>query len=273
VPLTDAAVRNAKPGGAPLKIYDGLGLYLLVQPQGGKLWRLKYQFDGKEKLLSLGSYGDVLLKEARRKREEARELLREGKDPSQLRKEQKAAQILAATNSYEAVARMWHAHWKGNKNAKHAAGVLARLERDVFPTVGPLPFESVTARQLVQAALKIEERGAPEYAKRALQTAAQIGRYSPQSPETRCRRTLRRESQTMLATNLLLRPSTSLLFAALDSESPLNGGQGTALDAEQPILALPFDAMPRTRRRRSKAARSRSRCTQVNGLGLANAAV
>ena len=178
MPLTDVAARNAKPGGRPQKLFDGQGLYLLVQPQGGKLWRLKYRFAGKEKLLSLGSYADVSLKEARQKRDRARGQLRDGHDPGELRKETRAAHFMAAMNSYEAVARAWHMRWSEGKNAKHAAGVLSRLERDVFPAVGSLPLESVTAAHLAACALKIEARGAPEYAKRALQTAAQIGRYA-----------------------------------------------------------------------------------------------
>jgi integrase len=178
MPLTDVAVRNAKPGARPLKLFDARGLYLLVQPKGGKLWRLKYRFAGKEKLLSFGSYSEVSLKEARLKRDKARELLRDGLDPSLVRQATKVSQLAAAMNSYEAIARAWHIRWSTGKNAKHAAGVLSRLERDVFPSVGSMPFESVTAAHLAACALAIEARGAPEYAKRALQTAAQIGRYA-----------------------------------------------------------------------------------------------
>ena len=178
MPLTDAALKSAKPGDRPAKLFDANGLYLLVQPTGTKLWRLKYRFAGKEKLLSLGSYSDVSLKQARQRRDEAREEIRIGQDPSRLRKETKVAQLAAASNSYEAVARAWHLRWKAGKNPKHAAGVLSRLESDVFPAVGPISFEAVTTAQLVTCALAIEARGAPEYAKRALQTAAQIGRYA-----------------------------------------------------------------------------------------------
>src|SRR6478609_1276798 len=102
MPLTDTAVRNAKPCDRPLKLFDARGLYLLVQPKGGKLWRLKYRFGGKEKLLSFGSYSEVSLKEARLKRDKAREQLRDGIDPSQLRQATKAAHVAAAMNSYEA---------------------------------------------------------------------------------------------------------------------------------------------------------------------------
>ena len=178
MPLTEVAARNAKPGERPFKVFDAQGLYLLVQPQGGKLWRLKYRFAGKEKLLSFGSYPEVSLREARQRRDKARKQLRDDQDPSQLRKATKATQLIAAMNSYEAIARAWHIRWSTGKNAKHAAGVLSRLERDVFSSVGSMPFESVTAAHLAACALAIEARGAPEYAKRALQTAAQIGRFA-----------------------------------------------------------------------------------------------
>jgi integrase len=178
MPLTDVSVRNAKPGDSPLKLFDGQGLYLLVKPQGGKLWRLKYRISGKEKLLSFGSFPEVSLKEARQRRDKARQQLRDDQDPGELRKEAKVAEATAASKSYEAVSRAWHIRWSTGKNAKHAAGVLSRLERDVFPSVGSMPFESVTAAHLAACALAIEARGAPEYAKRALQTAAQIGRYA-----------------------------------------------------------------------------------------------
>lgn len=129
-------------------------------------------------MLSFGSFPEVSLKEARQRRDKAREQLRDDQGPSELRKEAKVAELMAAMKSYEAVARAWHMRWSSGKNSKHAAGVLSRLERDVFPSVGTMPFESVTAAHLAACALAIEARGAPEYAKRALQTASQIGRYA-----------------------------------------------------------------------------------------------
>lgn len=178
MPLTDVMVRNLKPEEKAYKKFDGTGLFLLVQPTGGKLWRLKYRFGGKEKLLALGAYDELSLKDARRQRDLAREKLYNGQDPGEFRKLAKLAQRTAVRGTYQAVALAWHEHWGHNKNAKHRAGVLSRLEADVFPSLGALPFESVTAQHLVACALRIEERGAPEYAKRCLQTAAQIGRFA-----------------------------------------------------------------------------------------------
>lgn len=103
--LTDTAIRSAKPGSKPLKLSDEKGLFLLVTPTGGKWWRLKYRFDGKEKLLSLGVYPDTGLKDARTRRDEARKLLAEGVDPSANRKAQKTTRTEQAANSFEVVAR------------------------------------------------------------------------------------------------------------------------------------------------------------------------
>jgi len=129
MPLTDVAARNAKPAERLQKLFHGQVLYLLVQPRGAKRWRLKYRFAGKEKLLSLGSYSEVALKEARLRRDKAREQLRDGLDPCQLRKEAKATPLVAAVRSYEAVALAWNRRCSCGKNPKHAAGVLSRLFR------------------------------------------------------------------------------------------------------------------------------------------------
>jgi len=111
MPLTETAVRNAKPQEKPAKLYDGRGLYLEVSPAGGKWWRLKYRFDGKEKRLSLGIYPDVSLKDARNRRDAARKLLADGTDPSENRKAQKSARAGQAANSFEVVTREWFAKY------------------------------------------------------------------------------------------------------------------------------------------------------------------
>ena len=105
MPLTDATIRTAKPGSKPVRLFDGGGLYIEISPAGGKLWRLKYRFDGKEKRLALGSYPQITLAEAREKRDQARKLLANGIDPSEHRKEQKAASKELAAHTFEKVAR------------------------------------------------------------------------------------------------------------------------------------------------------------------------
>ncbi|RQS14061.1 DUF4102 domain-containing protein [Burkholderia sp. Bp8998] len=107
MPLTDTAIKNAKPAAKPTRLFDGGGLYLEISPAGGKWWRLKYRFGGKEKRISLGVYPDVSLKTARKRRAEARERLAAGTDPGEVKKADKRAAKLAASNSFEAVALAW----------------------------------------------------------------------------------------------------------------------------------------------------------------------
>ena len=136
MPLTDTAIRNAKPTDKPLKKFDERGLFLLVAPSGGKWWRLRYKFDGKEKLLSLGVYPDVGLKDARGRRDDARKLLADGIDPGQNRKATKSARMDRAANSFEAVTREWFTKYSATWAANHGNRIIRRFERDIFPCVG-----------------------------------------------------------------------------------------------------------------------------------------
>ena len=131
--LTDSAIRNAKPADKPIRMSDERGLYLEIAPAGGKWWRWKYRFKGKEKRLSLGIYPDVGLKDARERRDEARKLLATGTDPSVTRKAQKSAQAGSAANSFEVVAREWHAKYAHTWVAEHRDGLMRRFVRDIFP--------------------------------------------------------------------------------------------------------------------------------------------
>lgn len=160
MPLSDTAIRNAKPGDKARKMFDGGGLYLEISPKGGKWWRLKYRFDGKEKRLSLGVYPDVSLKDARERRDDARKLLANEIDPSENRKAKKAAKVERAANSFEVVAREWFAKHEPNWSANHANRIIRRLERDIFPWIGGKAIADVTARQLLEAVRRIEQRGA-----------------------------------------------------------------------------------------------------------------
>jgi hypothetical protein len=134
--LTDLAIRKIQPGIKTVRVLDGRGLYLEVSPKGGKWWRLKYRFAGKEKLLSMGTYPDTSLKKAREKRDEARALLASGVDPSEARRAEKASGAGAAGNSLEAIAREFHQTRQGEWSAPHAKRWLERLQKDVFPYVG-----------------------------------------------------------------------------------------------------------------------------------------
>lgn len=177
--LRDLTVRNAKPADKPYRLFDGGGLYLEVAPNGGKLWRLKYRFAGKEKRLALGVYPTTGLKEARDKRDEAKKLLAAGVDPGVARKAEKASRNASAANSFEAVAREWletvHRH---KVSDGHAARTLTRFEQDVFPWLGALPVSEIAGPQLLMSMRRIEARGAVETAHRALQACSQVFRYA-----------------------------------------------------------------------------------------------
>ncbi len=176
MPLTNTAIRNTKPGDKTIKLYDERGLYMEVSPNGGKWWRLKYRFNGKEKRLSLGVYPDVTLKMARERRDESRKLLADGIDPSENRKAQKLAN--GGGNSFEVIAREWFAKYSTNWTADHGGRIIRRLERDVFPWIGDKPIANVTAPVLLSAIQRIEKRGALETAHRALGNCGQVFRYA-----------------------------------------------------------------------------------------------
>ncbi len=176
--LTDTTVRNTKPRDKPFKLTDEKGLFLLIKPNGNKWWRLKYRFEGKEKLLSCGVYPDVSLKQARERREEARKLLASRIDPSENRKAIKATQVEHTANSFEVIAREWHAKYSPQWAPSHSDKIIRRLERDIFPWLGNKPIANITPPDLLKVLRHIEERGALETAHRAQQNCSQVFRYA-----------------------------------------------------------------------------------------------
>lgn len=176
--LTDVAIRKVKPTDKPQRLFDGGGLYLEVSPAGGKWWRLKYRHGGKEKRLSLGTYPDTGLADARGKRDDARKLLATGVDPGQHRKAEKAAGEDRAANSLEVLAREWHAKQAPTWVKDHGDRIMLRLENDIFPWLGKRPIADVTAKELLATVNRIAERGAVESAHRALQNCGQVFRYA-----------------------------------------------------------------------------------------------
>lgn len=179
--LTDTTIRNAKPGAKPAKMYDERGLFLIITPAGGKWWRFRYKFDGKEKLLSLGIYPDVGLKDARAKRDEARKLLADGIDPGENRKAQKLARVERAANSFEVIAREWHGKFSPGWAATHSSKIIRRLETEIFPWLGGRPISDITAPELLTCIRRIEARGILETAHRTLQHCGQVFRYAIQT--------------------------------------------------------------------------------------------
>ncbi|MDP1558002.1 MAG: tyrosine-type recombinase/integrase [Nitrosomonas sp.] len=176
--LTDPEIKAAKPKEKPYSLPDGHGLVLLVQPSGAKWWRYRYRINGTAKMLSMGVYPDVTLKEARNQQVHFKELLAQSIDPSQHRQETKQQQAIAAENSFEFIARLWWAQWGTARNQRHADYVIRRLEADIFPVIGRKPVTELTAPMLLMAIKKIEARGALDIAKRALTTCNQIMRYA-----------------------------------------------------------------------------------------------
>lgn len=176
--LTNTAIRNLKPGKATARHFDERGLYLEVAPAGGKWWRLKYRFAGKEKRLSLGVYPVVSLKDARDRRDEARKLLAAGIDPSANRRAEKAANADRVANSFEVVAREWYQKHFDSWSASHRVRLLRLFERDIFPWIGNRPISEIEAPELLKVVRRIEDRGAVETAHRALQNCGQVFRYA-----------------------------------------------------------------------------------------------
>lgn len=194
--LTALAVKNAKPGDKPKKITDEKGLFLLVNPNGSKYWRLKYRIDGKEKLLALGVYCgptqyddngkaktdkiQLSLTEARDLAYEARKLIKDGIDPNAAKREIKQQVILDAENCFEAVAREWHAKSASRWTDDHAARILRRLEVELFPAIGHVSVTDLKTRDLLAALRPIEERGHLDVASRLRQYTTSIMRYAVQ---------------------------------------------------------------------------------------------
>jgi integrase len=176
--LTDTKIRALKPRKGALKAFDGGGLYLLVTPDGRRYWRLKYRLAGREKLISCGVYPAVSLKAARRKREKARALLDEGKDPSTERKAERAAQRSAAENTFKTVAEEWFAK-KSRRWAKSNAGVIeGRLKKDAYPWLAERPIAAITRDDLLTLLRRVEDRGAIESAHRVRQYIDAVFRYA-----------------------------------------------------------------------------------------------
>jgi integrase len=172
--LTDTAIRSAKPKEKPYKLADGQGLFLLVKPNGTRLWRLKYRIDGREKLLSVGMYPEVSLKIARERREDARRLMAAGVDPSAKRKAERAARA----DTFEAIAREWLTLKSKSLTERTYEKRLSRFEAFVFPYVGKRPIATITAPDLLTAFKRVEARGKNETAHRVRSESSAVFRYA-----------------------------------------------------------------------------------------------
>lgn len=184
MPLSDIKVKSLKAGikpdgtttSKPYRVTDEKGLYIEITPKGGKRWRFKYRFGGKEKLLSLGVYPDVSLKAARARRDDLRVQVADGIDPAELRKAEKIT--TGGLNSFEAIAREWHIKFSANWGEEYSTRTLLHLEKNIFPWLGSKNINDVTPPELLATIRRIESRGAVDTAHRVLQICAAIYRYA-----------------------------------------------------------------------------------------------
>lgn len=174
MPLTENQAKNAKPLERAYKLADSEGLFLLVQPNGAKLWRMKYRFAGKEKLLSFGAYPALGIAAARERRRAAKAVLAEGKDPM-LAKGQVTSE---GGDTFFAVANRWHENRKTALDPAHADRVWSRMERDVFPYIGQRPIQEITAPEVLEMIRRIESRGALDISRRAKQGVGQVFQFA-----------------------------------------------------------------------------------------------
>ncbi|MDR0715943.1 MAG: integrase arm-type DNA-binding domain-containing protein, partial [Azoarcus sp.] len=179
--LTDTAIRTARPTDKPRKLSDSGGLYLLIAPTGGKLWRMKYRFNGKEKTLAFGKYPEVPLKDARDRRDEARKLLANGADPAAVKKAQKAERQERAANNFEAVAHRWFEVWKAGVAEKTAQSQWRRLENHIFPFLGGVPVSEITPKKVIEALRPLEARGTGDTLRKSKTAINQILRFAIQN--------------------------------------------------------------------------------------------
>ncbi len=176
--LSDAKVKNAKARPKSYKIADGEGMFLLVTPSGGKCWRFKYRYAGKEKLLALGVYPEVSLSDARERRSLARKALAAGNDPGEVKKESKRLTILKSENAFEVVAREWIEQRRHTWAKITAKTRIMRLEKHVFPKLGKRPIADITAPEVLTMLRVVEGSGALDTATRVMQTCGQIFMYA-----------------------------------------------------------------------------------------------
>lgn len=177
-PLSDIQIKTAKPKDSEYKLSDGFGLHLLVTPTGGKLWRMQYRFEGKQRLLSFGAYPAITLADARTRRDDAKRLLANGVDPGEIKKAQKATQGEQDPNTFEVIAREWHSKFAHTWVPSHAQHKLERLEKNVFPWLGKRPIREITAPEVLEVLRRMEERNILDTAHRVRFECGAIFRYA-----------------------------------------------------------------------------------------------
>lgn len=178
MPLNDTFIRSVKPLDKPKKYFDGGGLFLFVPASGSKLWRMAYRFDGKSKLLSFGEYPAVSLKDARERRDDAKKLLAKNIDPSERKREEKQARIRAERDSFQNIAKEWHATRMAEFSPKHQGTVMYRLETYIFPAIGKIHIAKLEPQDVLDIVKSIENKGNFETSRRVLQIINQVFQYA-----------------------------------------------------------------------------------------------
>ncbi len=176
--LTDIKIKAAKPQEKPYKLSDSGGLYLLVNRNGSKYWRLKYRFAGKEKMLSIGVYPQITLAEARSHRDEAKKLLVQNKDPSEEKQLAKLEKYLSSESTFEAVAREWHKSKADRWSLRYRDEIIDTFEKDIFPYIGKRPIAEIKPLELLETLRKMEKRGALEKMRKVRQRCGEVYRYA-----------------------------------------------------------------------------------------------
>lgn len=175
--LKDTQIKNSKPKDKAYKLFDGDGLFILIHPNGGKYWRLKYTWQGKEKLLALGVYPIVTLSVAREKLLEAKKQLANNLDPSGQKKAQKNMAHINTENSFESVATEWHSKNVNKWSEEHGKKLKDWIKKEITPVIGSMPINEVKAPHILEVVKRIEARGANDVARRILNICSQVFRY------------------------------------------------------------------------------------------------
>ena len=171
-------IRRAKPEAKAYTLGDGQGLSLLIEPNGSKSWRFRYRFAGKPKMISLGVYPTITLADARCRRDDARKLGAEGKNPSKVRKEQKIALQTESESAFEKIATEWHQMKSAKWSAGYASDIMEAFQNDIFPYVGTRPVGEIKPLELLNVLRKIEKRGALEKMRKVRQRCSEVFRYA-----------------------------------------------------------------------------------------------
>ncbi|EGY4503322.1 tyrosine-type recombinase/integrase [Salmonella enterica] len=178
MPLNDMQIRRAKPEAKAYTLGDGQGLSLLIEPNGSKSWRFRYRFAGKPKMISLGVYPTITLADARSRRDDARKLVAEGKNPSEVRKEQKIALQTESESAFEKIATEWHQMKSAKWSEGYASDIMEAFQNDIFPYVGKRPVGEIKPLELLNVLRKIEKRGALEKMRKVRQRCSEVFRYA-----------------------------------------------------------------------------------------------